>query len=198
MYFPRTHTHTPCVQCSRVSSLAALCTAPTLLLCHARDSGPQRGARVHIHDHHLVIRMREGLDQQQRHSVASVPKKMIHTRAKYDDCTISTFLTGDCSWITMISLRDVMIWRLPQRSHADGCGWLLRSSRWKSSSALVSVLHTPFSLRWMKDQLSVMFNRWTKLKLSLISETSEKPFKRWSCFVIKAKCPWFDLFFLLY
>lgn len=167
MYFPRTHT--PCVQCSRVSSLAAMCTAPTLLLCYARDSGPQRGAHVHIHVHHWVIRMMEGLDQQQRLSVASVPKNMSHSRAKYDDCTISTFLTGVCSWITMISLRDVMIWRLPQRSSADGCGWLLRSCRWKSPISYQCCTNLPL---W--DGYSIIFNRWTKLKLSHISETSGK------------------------
>lgn len=65
-----------------------------------------------------------------------------------------------------------MIWWLPQRSSADGCGWFLRSSRWKSSSSVVSVLHKPSSLRGMKDQLSVIFKPWAELKLSLISEKS--------------------------
>lgn len=68
---------------------------------------------------------------------------------------------------------DVMIWRLPQRSTAGGCGWLWRSSRWKSSSA---VLHT-FLFEMDEDQLSVIFNRWTKQKLSLISEMSVKHLK---------------------
>lgn len=106
MHFPRTshltcaHTRTH-THASRAVFKCLLCTAPTLLLYRAHDSGPQRGDHVHMHDYHLVIRMKEGLDQQQRRSVASVPKKMIHSRAMYDDCTVSTFLSGVRSWITI-------------------------------------------------------------------------------------------------